>query len=111
MNKTGKEELIVTLLRKFIIPVDLGMRFGHALEITLESKEFEYAAAVGLLPKDSLKKALMLADQGGSLSEILGELDIFSEYDLQVIHTGQTTGCEIKAVEALIDFYAVTYGV
>lgn len=111
MNRTDKEELIVTLLRKFIIPVDLGMKFDHALELALESKEFEYAVAVKMIPEDSLKKAVLMAGQGGSLSEILGQLDIFSEYDLQIINISQQTGSEIKAMKALIDFYEVTYGV
>lgn len=112
-NRTGKEELIGVVLRKFVILYELGMRGGEALEMALESKEVKIAVAHEVISKEAVEKALEKAapDKGHYLTDVFAELGIFSEYDLKVIDLGEKS-CDIpKAIYRLIDFYVVTYGV
>lgn len=109
MNYSGKEEFAVVVLRKFLIPVDFGFSLKNSLELSLESKELQFGEAAGMLPKGSAKKALKKLSNGENLSEALAELDIFSEYDLNILQAGENSCNLQEACRALIDFYTKTY--
>lgn len=109
MNYSGKEEFALVVLRKFLIPMDYGFSVKNALELSLESKEMEFAEVTGMIPKGSVKNALKKVSNGHSLSEALAELDVFSEYDLNILQAGDNGGILSNACKSLIDFYTQTY--
>lgn len=109
--KTVKEELIVTILRKFVIPLSFNLTYTRALELALESKEVEEAEKAGIIKEGSVRKALVKMEKGSPVGDALNELGLFSEYDIQVIDLAASHGNGHKTLEKLIDFYAVTYGV
>lgn len=109
--KISKEELIVTILRKFVIPLEFNLTSGRALEMALESKEVEVAEKAGVIKEGSVRKALVKIEKGAGIGEALNELDIFSEYDIQIIDLAASHGGGSITVEKLIAFYEVTYDV
>lgn len=109
--KTAKEELIVTILRKFAIPLNFNITSARALELALESKEVEEAEKVGIIKEGSVKRALKKLENGEGIGDALNELGLFSEYDIQVLDMAAKHHPIDGTVEKLIDFYAVTYHV
>lgn len=109
--KTAKEELIVTILRKFAIPLAFNITYSRALELALESKEVEAAEKAGIIKEGSVRKALEKLENGERIGDVLNELGLFSEYDIEVLDLAASHSPIEGVVEKLIDFYAVTYGV
>jgi type II secretory pathway component PulF len=109
--KTVKEELIVTILRKFAIPLSLNIKPTLALELALESREVKDAEALGVIREGAVKKALKSLDRGGEWSDALTELGVFSEYDIQIIEMSVKSGNLESIIDKLVAFYAVTYDV
>jgi type II secretory pathway component PulF len=109
MNYSGKEEFAVVVLRKFLIPVEFGFSLRDSLELSLDSKELQFGEAAGMFPKGSVKKSLKKLSDGAKLSEALAELEIFSEYDLNILQAGERSCNLQEACKALIDFYTKTY--
>lgn len=106
--RTDKEELTVTILQRFLVATRNGFRVPQALELALESKAVERFGA-DVVSKDAMRAALESLEKGETFTKSVSHLDVFSEYDLQILNAAFDSGSHETACQDLVDLYLSGY--
>lgn len=106
--RTDKEELIVAILQRFLVATRNGFNVSQALELALESKAVERFGK-DVVTEDAVRTVLKALAEGESFGPALAKLDVFSEYDLQIINAASESGRVEEACEDLVNLYLSGY--
>lgn len=105
--RTDKEDIALAFLGRLAIPLQFNVTPRVAFELALETPEMEYAEKYSFISEGTVKKALESLEQGKKVAEVSADLGIFSEYDLNILHLGESYGSFETACNSLIKFYAL----
>lgn len=112
---TVKPKLASLILRKYIDLAETGICIGVSINLTLESPEVVelFKAYSGLNPEynweEKVKQSSDKLANGADLLEVMRDLDLFSEYDLNMINGSYRQGT-LSSLERLIAQYNVQHG-